>query len=199
MSGRCGDISISQCFRACYRGVLFNGHAVRKSIEKAETIIIWPSNWTETGQGTQIYTTEVNLKLTLASGGRRQSAGRKDDTEQGGDGDETPNSDDSEPDQTEPTTRKKRCLSAFEVSEIVVEKEIKSVTELHALASEQKSEGKTDLAEFIANRVPRVVSDVVKTAWEMGNTNATLQRSRKSRMLLEEAGEGDCVHGCDGQ
>ena len=44
-----------------------------------------------------------------------------------------------------------------------------------------------------------MVSDIVKTAWDMENADATLQRSRKSRMLLlEEAGQGDCVHGCDG-
>lgn len=62
------------------------------------------------------------------------------------------------------------------MSEIVVEKRIKSVTELQALASEQKSEGKIDLAEFIVNRAPRVVSDIVKTAWDMENADATLQR-----------------------
>ena len=49
--------------------------------------------------------------------------------------------------------------------------------ELHALAREQKSQGKTDLAEFILNRVPRVVSDVMKTAWDMENAKATLPRS----------------------
>ena len=63
-------------------------------------------------------------RTDLASRGRRQSARREDDTVHGGDGDETPNSDDSEPDQNESTTRRKRCLSAFEVSEIVIEKGI---------------------------------------------------------------------------
>ena len=47
------------------------------------------------------------------------------------------------------------------MSEIVVEKEIKSVTELQALANKQKREGKTDLAEFIVNQAPCVVADVV--------------------------------------
>lgn len=140
-------------------------------------------------------------RTDLASRGRRKRARREDDTEQGGDGDDTPNSDDSEPDRNERNRNpRKRRLSAFDVSEIVVEKGIKSVTELQALASEQKREGKTDLAEFIVNRAPRVVSDIVKTAWDMENANATLQRSRKSRMLLlEEAGQDDCVDGCDGQ
>ena len=96
---------------------------------------------------------------------------------QGGDGDEAPNSNNSEPDQNESKNPRKRCLSTFEVSEIVVEKAIKSVTELQALAKKQKSEGKTDLAEFIVNRVPRVVSDTMKTAWHMENADATIQRS----------------------
>ena len=116
-------------------------------------------------------------RTDLASRGRRKSARREDDTEQGGNGDETPNSDDSEPDRNERNRNpRKRRLSAFDVSEIVVEKRIKSVTELQALASEQKSEGKIDLAEFIVNRAPRVVSDIVKTAWDMENADATLQR-----------------------
>ena len=139
-------------------------------------------------------------RTDLASKGRRQSARREDDTEQGGDGDETPNSDGSEPDRNESNNLRKRRLSAFEVSKIVAQKGIKSVTELQALASEQQSAGKTDLAEFIVNRAPRVVSNIVKTAWDMENADATLQHSRKSRMLLlEEAGEGNCVDGCDGQ
>lgn len=52
-------------------------------------------------------------RTDLASRGRRQSARRENDTEKGGDGDETPNSDDSEPDRNErnPETREKGvCL-----------------------------------------------------------------------------------------
>lgn len=139
-------------------------------------------------------------RTDLASRGRRKRARREEDTEQGERLDESPNSDDGEPDQNKSNNPRKRRLSAFEVSEIIIEKGIESVTELQALAKKQKSEGKTDLAEFIVNRAPRVVSYVVQTAWDIENADATLQRSRKSRMLLlEEAGEGDCVNGCDGQ
>ena len=42
-------------------------------------------------------------------------------------------------------------MTAFEVSQIIVEGNIKSLTELQALALEQKGEGKTDLAEFLIN------------------------------------------------
>ena len=40
-------------------------------------------------------------RTDLASRGRRQSARREDDAEQGQDGDETPNSDNSEPERNE--------------------------------------------------------------------------------------------------
>ena len=36
-----------------------------------------------------------------------------------------------------------------------------------ALAHMQKNEGKTDMAEFIANRGSKVVNKVLRTAWEM--------------------------------
>ena len=48
-------------------------------------------------------------------------------------------------------THRKR-LTAFEVSQIIVNKNVKTVTELQALAFEQKQEGKTDLAEFLVSR-----------------------------------------------
>ena len=63
------------------------------------------------------------------------------------------------------------------MSEIVIEKGVKSVMELKALGNEQKHKGKTDLAEFIVDRAPRVVSNIVKTAWDKENTEATLQYS----------------------
>ena len=63
--------------------------------------------------------------------------------------------------------RKRARLSAFEVSEMIVEREIKTLTELQALAFQQKQEGKTDLAEFLINHTPRVVSDILNSAWEI--------------------------------
>lgn len=53
---------------------------------------------------------------------------------------------------------------------------------------------------FIVNRAPCVVSNTMKTAWDMENAHVSLHSSRKSRMLMvEEAGEGDCVDRCDDQ
>ena len=94
----------------------------------------------------------------------------------------------------------KKRMSSFELSEIIVTKGMKTRTELLAYANKQKSEGKNDIAEFIVNRGPRVVSEVLTTAWEMRSAQEKLDRSKKSRLeILEEAAQGECVSGCNGQ
>lgn len=97
------------------------------------------------------------------------------------------------------TSRKRKRISAFELSEIVLEKGIKSRIELLALAHEQKEQGKRDIAEFVFNRGPKVVAEVIDTAWEMKEAKETLDRSKKTRMeILQEALDSDCVTGCNG-
>ena len=68
-------------------------------------------------------------------------------------------------DNTKRKKRKKR-LTPFELSEIIVEKGIKTRAELLAFANMQKLEGKSDIAEFLANRGPRCCRD---SKYSMGN------------------------------
>ena len=63
--------------------------------------------------------------------------------------------------------RRKKRLSAYEVSEVIVERGIKTLTELQALAFEQKKEEKIDLAEFLITRTPRAVANILNSAWEI--------------------------------
>ena len=106
---------------------------------------------------------------------------------------------DSDADNTSAKRRKKR-MTSYELSEIALAKNIKSRTELLALARQQKLEGKTDIAEFIVNRGAKVVSEVLDTAWEMEHSTDDLERARKSRVqLLHEARQGECTEGCSGQ
>ena len=95
---------------------------------------------------------------------------------------------------------KKKRISAFEVSEIIVSNSVKTLTELQAIAFEQKEEGKTDLAEFLIARNPRAVADILTTAWEIEGAKDKLERASKTRLtLLNEAKEGECEEGCHGQ
>ena len=96
--------------------------------------------------------------------------------------------------------RRKKRLSAYDVSEIIVSNEIKTLTELQALAFQQKQEGKINLAEFLLSRTPRFVADILKSAWEIEGAQEKVNRACKSRMeLLEEAKNGDCTGGCNGE
>ena len=97
-------------------------------------------------------------------------------------------------------SKRKKQLTPFELSEIIVEQGIKSRTELLAFANMQKMEGKHDIAEFVVNREPRVVSEILHTAWEMKTAQDKLDRSKKTRIeILEEASQGECVPGCEGE
>ena len=71
-------------------------------------------------------------------------------------------------------------MTAFGMFQIIVETNIKSLTELQALALEQKREGKTDLAELLINRNPRAVADVMQTTWEIEEVKAKLERGKKN-------------------
>jgi hypothetical protein len=90
--------------------------------------------------------------------------------------------------------KKRKRLTAFDISEIIIEKGIKSREELLIFAKDQKDQGKKDIAEFIVNRGSKVVADILNTAWEMEHAKEKKARRAKSRMqLLNEAREGSCV------
>ena len=96
------------------------------------------------------------------------------------------------------SNKRKRQLSVFEVSELVVAKGFKTRLELLAFAQEQKREGKTDLAQFIANRGAKVVDEAIKVAWEMAGAPEQLIRSRQTRLQrLQGAFNGECVQDCN--
>lgn len=95
-------------------------------------------------------------------------------------------------------TKRKRQLSVFEVSEIVVAKGFKTRLELLAFAQEQKQEGKTDLAQFIVNRGAKVLDEAIRVAWEMAGAPEQLLRSRQTRVeRLQSAYNGECVENCN--
>jgi len=96
--------------------------------------------------------------------------------------------------------KRSRRLSCYEVSNIILEKKIQNRTELLALASAQKAEGKTDLAEFVMNRGNRVVEECISTAWEMEKASEVLERSKLTRLqILEKCLQDPCTAECYGR
>ena len=89
-------------------------------------------------------------------------------------------------------------LSIYEVSQVAVQKGIKSRLELLSLANQQKKEGKTDLAEFIANRDYKAVEEALRVGWEMEEAPAKLERNQKTRMeILQGFLQEECVSTCN--
>jgi len=95
---------------------------------------------------------------------------------------------------------KKNSLSVFDVSQLVVKKGIKTRLELLAFASQQKKAGKDDLAQFIANRGPKVVAEALQVGWDMEEAEVKLERQRLTRLqVLEKSLEGQCADQCEGK
>ena len=91
-------------------------------------------------------------------------------------------------------------LSTFDVCQLVQAKSISSRLELVSLAAAQVREGKTALAEFIANRGSKAVDEAIQLAKEFAEAETRLNRSKKTCIeLLEEELTGDCIEGCEGR
>ncbi|XP_068696550.1 uncharacterized protein [Montipora foliosa] len=96
--------------------------------------------------------------------------------------------------------KRKARLSVFDVSQLVVERGIRTRTELLVLAKSQKNEGKTDLAEFIGNRGYKAGDEALTIGWDIEEAPSNLQRSQRTRMeILHAVKHQDCVEGCNTQ
>ena len=96
--------------------------------------------------------------------------------------------------------RKRKRMSVFDVSQIAVAKRIRTRLELLALANQQKKEGKTDLAQFIANRGPKAVDEAIKVGWELEEAEGKLTRRQMTRLdILQNKLAEDCAVGCSGR
>ena len=64
-------------------------------------------------------------------------------------------------------SKKLSRLSNLDVSEFMVENNIKSETGLFTIADEQKKAGKKDLAKFVLSRPVKALSDLLENTWKM--------------------------------
>ena len=97
-------------------------------------------------------------------------------------------------------TTRERALTVYDVSQIIQQRKYTKRLELVCLAVQQKREGNTALAEFIANKGDNGVDDALSVAKEFAEAEAKLARSKKSRIdILREAKEvGHCCEECEG-
>ena len=86
------------------------------------------------------------------------------------------------------------------MSQIAVRIGIRTRLELLAYANNQKREGKTDLAKFIANRGAKAVDEALSVGWELEEAEQKTERSKSSRteILYSQIGK-EYVVGCEGR
>ena len=82
----------------------------------------------------------------------------------------------------------------------MVSKKIKSETELFSEAHIQKEAGKTELANFLLNRSPKSIQDLILTTWKMEAATKTIEKQNILRMdVIRSCEQNDCVEGCSGE
>ena len=96
--------------------------------------------------------------------------------------------------------RRGEHLSVFDVCQIVQAKSITSRVELVHLAVVQNREGKSSLAEFIADRGKKAVDEALQLAKEFAEAESRYKRSKKSCIeLMQDEMAGECTDGCEGR
>lgn len=89
-------------------------------------------------------------------------------------------------------------LSNLEVSDFMIENNIKSDTELFAVANEQKNAGKKDLANFVLSRSSKSLQDLISSTWRMQQASTKLHRRTIGRMeRLRTLANDTCVEDCN--
>ena len=79
----------------------------------------------------------------------------------------------------------------------MVENNIKSETELFAIADEHKKAGKKDLANFVLPRSTKEWSDLLENTWTMESASKKSFCSKQTCMeVIDENSHGRCADSC---
>ena len=86
-----------------------------------------------------------------------------------------------------PTVCKPKRLSNTDIAEFLVSNNIKSENELMEVAKGHHDSGERDIYNFIMNKSPKGLSNLVNTTWKMQNAPKIVELNCKSRMdILQE-------------
>lgn len=89
-------------------------------------------------------------------------------------------------------------LSNSDVADFIRKYEIKTYTQLFAIAETRKEKGKTDIAEFLFSRPEKHLREVISKTWFMKEAPTKIERENISRIAeVEKALQNDCVPGCN--
>ena len=90
--------------------------------------------------------------------------------------------------------KKLNKLNNQEMAMFVRSKNIKTYTQLLALAEERRAEGLTDLSDYVFNHLERVIWELIDKSWKMASASTIILRQKKDRIdILNEYRKKGCV------
>lgn len=97
------------------------------------------------------------------------------------------------------TIPKKTRLSNSDIAKFLVENNLKKESEFLAAANRRQSEGLSDIYDFILNKSPKALSDLIQTSWKLHNAPTVVLREQMDRMqVILSTMDGECIPGCNG-
>ena len=101
---------------------------------------------------------------------------------------------------TSKKTNKRKRLSNGQVSSFIVKNNIHRNQELKAAAKVRLDNGENDLNEFVLNKTPKQINDLISLTWEIHDAPKVLERENQTRMdVLRSYLDKDCVENCNGR
>ena len=98
-----------------------------------------------------------------------------------------------------PKHNKPKRLSNSDVAAFLIKNNLKDESHLMVVAKQRNDNGESDIYNFVLNKSPKALADLINTAWKMQNAEKNVERSEKSRMdILMDYVTGECVTHCLG-
>ena len=76
--------------------------------------------------------------------------------------------------------KKQKSLTNLDLAELILERGIRSYTELLAIAEERKTTGQMNTAKFVFKRNEKILCELVNKTWQIESTKEKLEASKAS-------------------
>ena len=96
-------------------------------------------------------------------------------------------------------SRPNKRLSNIDISNFLVENNIKEEKKLYSVAKDRAAAGQPDLYSFVVSKNRKSVLDLIMTTWEIKNAAAEKEQQNRTRTdIVINCAQQACVEGCNG-
>ena len=94
---------------------------------------------------------------------------------------------------------KRKRLGNSEIAKFIVENDLRKESQLLAFAKRRQADGLPDVYDFVLNKTPKALSDLMETTWKLHHAPVVANREKMDRMQIIMAQlDQPCISGCDG-